>query len=110
MTIQEETRSTPASLREALHAVEDPELPISIVDMGLIVDLRFEEGVAYVQITFTAMGCPAIDMIVDDVRECLLREPGVNSVQVEIVWSPIWTKDRLSDDGKFQLRSWGISL
>jgi len=99
-----------AGLLEALHDVKDPELPISIVDMGLVVDLRLEDGTANVKLTFTAMGCPAIDMIVEDVRERLLREPSVEAVEVEIVWDPIWTKARLSEDGKWQLREWGISV
>jgi phenylacetate-CoA oxygenase PaaJ subunit len=97
-------------LLEALKDVEDPELPISIVDMGLVVDVWQDGGSVTVKITFTAMGCPAIDMIVDDVRDRLLREPGVERVIVEIVWEPIWTRDRLSADGKAQLREWGISV
>jgi phenylacetate-CoA oxygenase PaaJ subunit len=102
--------SANAALLEALKDVEDPELPISIVDLGLVVDLRREEHLVYVKITFTAMGCPATDMIVDDVRDRLLREPGVKGVDVEVVWDPIWTRERLSEDGKAQLREWGISV
>src|SRR2546423_14560414 len=97
-------------LLEALKDVEDPEFPISIVDMGLVVDLRHMNNVVFVQITFTAMGCPAMDMIIDDVERRLLREPGVNDVKIEVVWDPIWTRDRLSEDGKAQLREWGISV
>jgi metal-sulfur cluster biosynthetic enzyme len=97
-------------LLQALRDVEDPELPISIVDMGLVVDLRTHEQEVDVDVTFTAMGCPGMDMIVDDIRARLLREPGVERVNVEIVWEPVWTKDRLSDEGKAQMREWGISL
>jgi metal-sulfur cluster biosynthetic enzyme len=99
-----------ARLLAALHDVQDPELPISVVDMGLIVGLRFEPPQADVKITFTAMGCPAIDLIVDDVRDRLLQEPGVERVEIEIVWEPIWTRDRLTEEGKAQLREWGISV
>jgi phenylacetate-CoA oxygenase PaaJ subunit len=102
--------SANAALLEALKDVEDPELPISIVDMGLVVDLWQEAHSVFVKITFTAMGCPAMDMIIDDVRDRLLREPEVKSVEVEVVWDPIWTRDRLSEDGKAQLREWGISV
>ena len=98
------------ALLEALRDVEDPELPVSVVDLGLIVGLEAEAGCVYVKITFTAMGCPAMDMIVDDVRQRLLAEPGVERVEVEIVWDPIWTKERLSPEGRAQLREWGISL
>ncbi len=94
----------------ALRDVEDPELPISIVDMGLVVDLTAAAGIVDVKITFTAMGCPAMDMILDDVRARLLQEPEVEEVRIEIVWHPIWTKDRLSEDGKAQMREWGISV
>jgi len=94
----------------ALRDVEDPELTISIVDMGLIVDLTVAAGTVDVKITFTAMGCPAMDMILDDVRARLLQEPEVEEVRIEVVWHPIWTKDRLSEDGKAQMREWGISL
>jgi len=97
-------------LLAALRDVEDPELPISIVDMGLVVDLTEAAGVVDVKITFTAMGCPAMDMILDDVRARLLQEPEVEEVRIEVVWHPIWTKDRLSEDGKAQMREWGISL
>jgi metal-sulfur cluster biosynthetic enzyme len=97
-------------LWEVLEDVEDPEFPISIVDMGLIVDLQLRDGRAEVKITFTAMGCPGMDMILEDIRERLLREPDVRGVVIDIVWDPIWTKDRLSEDGKAQLREWGISL
>jgi phenylacetate-CoA oxygenase PaaJ subunit len=97
-------------LLQALREVEDPELPVSVVDMGLIVDLRCEGARVAVAITFTAMGCPAMDMIIDDVRERLLQEPEVEEVDVEVVWDPIWTKERLTEDGKAQLREWGISV
>lgn len=99
-----------ARLWDALKDVEDPEIPISVVDMGLIVDLSVEGVRVDVHITFTAMGCPAVDMIIDDIRERLLREPDVEQVNVEVVWEPIWTKERLSDEGKMAMRSWGISL
>lgn len=94
----------------ALHDVTDPELPISIVDMGLLVDLSVSGSKLSVKITFTAMGCPAMDMIIDDVRRRLLLEPDVDEVEVEVVWEPIWTKDRLTRDGRDQLREWGISV
>jgi len=78
--------------------------------MGLVVAMRYEAGAAFVKITFTAMGCPGMDMIVDDVIARLMREPDVQRVSVEVVWEPIWTKARLSEDGKMQLREWGISV
>jgi len=100
--------SCPA-LWDALRDVEDPELPISVVDMGLIVDLTERDGIVDIKLTFTAMGCPAMDFIMDDIRERLLREPGVHEVNIEIVWDPVWTKARLSEEGIEIMRTWGVS-
>ncbi len=97
-------------LWQALSEVNDPEFPISVVDMGLIQRVTCEDDRVRVELTFTAMGCPAMDMILDDVRERLLREPGVREVELEIVWDPPWTKARLSELGKARLRAMGISV
>jgi metal-sulfur cluster biosynthetic enzyme len=99
-------------LWRALAAVNDPEIPISVVDMGLIQEITCEEtsGRVRVQLTFTAMGCPAMEMIVDDIRARLLREPGVRDVQIEIVWDPPWTKARLSKAGRARLRQMGVGV
>lgn len=100
--------SCPA-LWDALRDVADPEIPISVVDMGLIVDLREQDGCVSLKLTFTAMGCPAMDFIMDDIHERLLREPGIREVDIEIVWDPVWTKARLSEEGIEAMRAWGIS-
>ena len=97
------------ALWDALRDVTDPEIPISVVDMGLIVDLQQQDGRVELKLTFTAMGCPAMDFIMDDIRERLLQEPGVREVQIEIVWDPVWTKARLSEEGIEIMRTWGIS-
>lgn len=103
-------RDVEARLMCALGDVLDPELPISIVDMGLVVGLHYRVGEVFLQITFTAMGCPATEMILDDVRERLMREPDVRSVHVEIVWEPSWNRTRLTEEGRAQLLEWGISV
>lgn len=100
--------SCPA-LWDALRDVTDPEIPISVVDMGLIVDLQEQDGHVQVKLTFTAMGCPATEFITDDIRERLLREPGIHTVDIEVVWDPVWTKARLSEEGMDILRTWGVS-
>ncbi len=97
-------------LWRALCEVNDPEFPISVVDMGLIQSVTREKDCVRVDLTFTAMGCPAMDMILDDVRELLLKEPGVREVQIEIVWDPPWTKERMSETGKARLRQMGIGV
>ncbi|HEX5570533.1 MAG TPA: metal-sulfur cluster assembly factor, partial [Ktedonobacterales bacterium] len=91
--------ATCPALWDALREIEDPEIPISLVDMGLIVAVALRDGVARVTLTLTAMGCPATEFITDDIRARLLREPGVEAVEIEIVWEPVWTKARLSEEG-----------
>src|SRR5436309_5264713 len=100
--------SCPA-LWDALRDVMDPEIPISVVDMGLIVDLKQHDDMVDLKLTFTAMGCPAMDFIMDDIRTRLMQEPGVKQVNIEIVWDPVWTKARLSEEGIEIMRTWGIS-
>jgi len=101
-----------ARLWEALRHVEDPEIPVSVVGMGLIVSLayRASERAADLQITFTAMGCPAMDFIQDDIREALLADPDVDVVDIEVVWDPVWTKARLRDDARVRMRELGIAV
>jgi metal-sulfur cluster biosynthetic enzyme len=100
--------SVEARLWRALQEVEDPEIPISVVGMGLIVSLAYIDGVADLQLTFTAMGCPAMDFIQDDIRERLLREPDVDEVRIEVVWDPVWTRARIREDARATMRSLGI--
>jgi len=97
------------ALWDALRDVMDPELPISVVDMGLIVDLSQQDGIVDIKLTFTAMGCPAMEFIMDDIRARLLQEPGVREVRLEIVWDPVWTKARLTEEGIEIMRTWGVS-
>jgi metal-sulfur cluster biosynthetic enzyme len=98
------------SLWAALQDVQDPEMPINLVDLGVIYDVREREGIVDVDLTFTAMGCPASDFILDDVRERLLREQGVTEVRVNVVWDPPWTTARMSEAGRDALESWGLAV
>jgi metal-sulfur cluster biosynthetic enzyme len=100
--------SVEARLWQALQEVEDPEIPISVVGMGLIVSLAYDAGVVDLQLTFTAMGCPAMDFIQEDIRERLLREPDVDEVRIEVVWDPVWTRARIREDARATMRSLGI--
>jgi metal-sulfur cluster biosynthetic enzyme len=99
-----------ARLWRALQDVEDPEIPISVVGMGLIVSLayRVEERAVDLELTFTAMGCPAMDFIEDDIRERLVAEPDVEEVRIEVVWDPVWTRSRIREDARATMRSLGI--
>jgi len=101
-----------ARLWEALRGVEDPEIPISVVGMGLIVSVAYlpDERRADLQITYTTMGCPAMEFIQDDIRDALLADPDVDAVSIEVVWDPIWTKARLRDDARSKMRALGIAV
>ena len=100
--------SVEARLWKALREVEDPEIPISVVGMGLIVSLAYADGVVDIELTFTAMGCPAMDFIQDDIRERLLQEPDVDEVRIEVVWDPVWTRSRIRDESRATMRRLGI--
>jgi metal-sulfur cluster biosynthetic enzyme len=102
--------SVEARLWRALQAVEDPEIPVSVVGMGLIVSLAYvpKTRTADLKITYTAMGCPAMDLIQDDIREALLADPDVDAVAIEVVWDPVWTKDRIRADARATMRRLGI--
>jgi metal-sulfur cluster biosynthetic enzyme len=97
-----------ARLWMALREVEDPEIPISVVGMGLIVGLSFDDGVVDLKLTFTAMGCPAMDFIQDDIRERLMQEPEVDEVRIEIVWDPVWTRSMIREEARETMRGLGI--
>jgi metal-sulfur cluster biosynthetic enzyme len=99
-----------ARLWTALLDVEDPEIPISVVGMGLIVSIAYIESEKSVEleVTFTAMGCPAIEFIEEDIRERLLREPEVDEVRIEVVWDPVWTRARIREDARARMRGLGI--
>ncbi len=100
-----------ASIWEALREVNDPEFPISVVDMGLIVAVEYEASsrTARLQITYTAMGCPAAEMIQEDIRAHLLQVAGVDQVDIAVVWDPAWTPRRLSPAGRRALRDIGVA-
>ncbi len=103
------TRET-ANLWAALEDVHDPEFPVSLVDLGLIYGISRIQDQVSVRVTFTAMGCPAMEMILDDIRERLLREPGVERVEIEIVWDPPWSKSRLSERAREMMQQWGVAV
>ena len=97
-----------ARLWTALREVEDPEIPISVVGMGLIVAIAFDAGVVDLELTYTAMGCPAMDFIQDDIRERLLQEPEVEEVRIEVVWDPVWTRAMIREEARETMRGLGI--
>jgi metal-sulfur cluster biosynthetic enzyme len=87
---------TPETVRKALRAVKDPELNLNIIDIGLVYDVAVSEsGAAHVKMTLTSPGCPAGTEILDDVKRVVADLDGVSSVEVELVWDPYWTPERM---------------
>ena len=99
-----------ARLWQALQEVEDPEIPISVVGMGLIVSLAWsaDERAVDLELTYTAMGCPATEFIDGDIRDRLLQEPEVDEVRIEVVWDPVWTRSRIREEARATMRRLGI--
>src|SRR6202521_2375316 len=94
----------------ALAEVQDPEMPVNLVDLGVIYGVTEQDGLVEVDLTFTAMGCPASDFILADVLERLLREEGVVDVRVNVVWNPPWTVARMTQEGRDALEAWGLAV
>lgn len=87
---------TPETIRKALRGVKDPELNLNIVDIGLVYDIAIDEaGQVHVKMTLTSPGCPAGPEIVGDVKRTVEDLEGVSGVEVEIVWEPYWTPERM---------------
>jgi metal-sulfur cluster biosynthetic enzyme len=93
----------------ALRDVMDPEIPISLVDLGLICAIRREGEVVDVDVTFTATACPCMEFIHQDIRERLEAEADVSEVRIRDVWDPPWTVDRLTAEGRAALKGFGVA-
>jgi metal-sulfur cluster biosynthetic enzyme len=94
---------TKEEVTEALRAVEDPELGMDIVDLGLLYDVEIDGPKVKVIHSLTSMGCPAGPMIQEDIVNVASAVEGVDEVEIELTWEPPWTPDRMSDDAKFIL-------
>ncbi len=98
----------PDQIRDSLMQCMDPEVPLSIVDMGLIygIDVADNNDVN-IKMTMTTKGCPLHETMVDDVKRYAKKVSGVNNVDVEIVWDPPWTMDKMSDNAKAMMKTMG---
>ena len=96
---------TEGTVLEKLHECFDPEIPVNIVDLGLVYEINVdkEKERVDVKMTLTALGCPMAGEVMTDVREHLLEIPGVKDAGVEIVYDPTWTPDRMSEDARWEL-------
>ena len=96
------------NVRDSLKKCMDPEVPLSIVDMGLIYGIDVtEDNNVNIKMTMTTKGCPLHETMVDDVKRYAKKVSGVNNVDVEIVWDPPWTMDKMSDEAKAMMKTMG---
>ena len=96
-----------AAIRSALATVEDPELGLDIVSLGLVYGIECDGGRARVVFSLTSMGCPIGPMIERDIVEAAGAVDGVDAVETELVFDPPWSPERMSDDAKFLLGGYG---
>lgn len=88
---------------EALKNCYDPEIPVNIVDLGLIYDLKIEDGNVKIKMTLTSPFCPVGPLVIEQVKEEVMKVKGVKNVEVELVWEPRWTPDRMNEDARLSL-------
>lgn len=104
-----DTQVKAEAVLDALREVEDPEIPINLVDLGLIYDVTVDGRHVSVEFTLTSMGCPADDMIRDSIERRVLEMDGVEEVSTELTWEPAWTSDDITEQGREKLQEFGIS-
>lgn len=102
--------ATREEIVEVLKTCYDPEIPVNIWDLGLIYDIHQEDGRVKIQMTLTAMGCPIGPVLAEEIRWKVGQLPGVDEVDVEIVFSPPWTPERLTEEGRLALQSMGYPV
>jgi FeS assembly SUF system protein len=88
---------------EVLREVFDPEIPVNIVDLGLVYEIDIKPKRVDVKMTLTALGCPMAAEVMSDVREHILQVPGVEEAGVELVYEPPWTPERMTEDARWEL-------
>jgi FeS assembly SUF system protein len=89
---------------EALRTVRDPEIPVNLVDLGLIYELIVnKDGTVYVEMTLTTPACPVAGALPGQVQQAVAGVPGVQDARVKLVWTPPWTQERMSEEAKLEL-------
>lgn len=94
---------TEEEVQEALRQCYDPEVPVNVVDLGLVYGIRVSDGLVRVKMTLTAPGCPMYEEISEDVKKRIEQIEGVEEATVEIVWEPLWTPERMTPEAKKKL-------
>ena len=93
----------PEDVVDVLRQCFDPEIPVNIVDLGLVYDVNIKPERVDVKMTLTALGCPMAADVIADVRDHLLTLPGVSDAGVDIVYEPVWTPERMSEEARWEL-------
>ncbi len=86
---------TKSQVMKALEKCNDPEIPVNIVDLGLIYDVKVTGAKVKIKMTMTSPHCPMVSFITEDAKQTVLKMKGVKNVEVELVWDPPWTPDRM---------------
>lgn len=88
------------TVKNKLRECYDPEIPINILDLGLVYDIQIQEDTVHIQMTLTAPHCPLAGVLAEDVKRKVSEIDGVKNVEVELVWDPPWSPERISDEVK----------
>ena len=104
--------ATDTDILEAMKQVEDPELGVNVVDLGLVYGIRRDEDnqTVILDMTLTSAGCPLTDMIEGATNAALIGLDDIQEVEINWVWSPPWGPERLTEDGKMALRAMGFAI
>jgi metal-sulfur cluster biosynthetic enzyme len=102
-TVAPESSVKPEDVIEVLRQCFDPEIPVNIVDLGLIYDIAIKPERVDIKMTLTALGCPMAADVMADVRDHLLTLPGITDAGVDIVYEPMWTPERMSEEARWEL-------
>ncbi len=111
---ENKTKNTPIKreeIIEVLKTIYDPEIPLNIYDLGLIYGIEIsEDGKVHILMTLTAPGCPIADSLIYEIKDRLMQLEGVKDVEVELTFDPPWTLERITEEGKEILRTFGFNI
>jgi len=103
MQVAPDSTVKPEEVIDVLRQCFDPEIPVNIVDLGLVYDIAIKPQRVDIKMTLTALGCPMAADVIADVRDHLLTIPGINEADVDIVYEPMWTPERMSEEARWEL-------
>ena len=99
------------AIEESLKQCMDPEVPLNIVEMGLIYGIDVTEtNDVNIKMTMTTQGCPLHETLVEDATRYAKKVPGVNNVKIDIVWEPAWSMDKMTEEGKLKIKNMGAAM